>query len=111
MRELANQSARGAISRSTKIQIRNIQIAGVCNLAVAGVAVIAALLASFMLEGMLLYVAWAMAIVIAAISVRDALSNFAEAKRRTISPQAEPDKVGSAIDTRAGDRSTESIEL
>ncbi|MGB7323911.1 MAG: FHA domain-containing protein [Rubripirellula sp.] len=87
MRKLANESARGAISRSATIQTRNIQIAGLCNLAVAGVAVIAVLLGSVMLDGMLLYVAWAMAIIVAAISVRDAMGNFSEAKRRQNSAQ------------------------
>ncbi|WP_186775699.1 FHA domain-containing protein [Rubripirellula tenax] len=82
MRKLANDSARGAISRSSRLQTRNIQIAGVCNLAVAAVSVIAALLSTMMLDGMLLYVAWVMALIIAGISVRDAMGNFAEAKRR-----------------------------
>ncbi len=87
MRKLANDSARTAISRSSRIQTRNIQIAGLCNLGVAAVAVIAALLATFMLDGVLLYVAWAMALVIAGISVRDSMGNFAEAKRRMESQQ------------------------
>ncbi len=83
MRELANSSARTAISHSTKIQIRNIQLAGLFSLGVAAVAIIAALLCMVMLSGSLLYLAWVMALIIAGISVRDAMNNFAEAKRRT----------------------------
>ncbi|QDT01734.1 hypothetical protein K227x_01010 [Rubripirellula lacrimiformis] len=82
MRDLANQSARTAISHSARIQTRNIQVAGVCNLAVAAVAVIAALAVSVMLEGGLLYIAWVMALIIAGVSVRDAKNNFSEARRR-----------------------------
>ncbi|TWU57916.1 FHA domain-containing protein [Rubripirellula reticaptiva] len=98
MRKLANESARGAISHSANIQTRNIQIAGLCNLAVAGVAVIAVLLASVMLDGMLLYVAWAMAIIVAAISVRDAMGNFSEARRRQSSAQDDADAKAEAAD-------------
>lgn len=84
MRDLANSSARTAISHSTKIQIRNIQLSGMCSLALAFGAIIVALGSTFLfgLSGGLLYLAWAMTLIIAGISVRDAMNSFAEAKRR-----------------------------
>lgn len=82
MRELANESARSAITRSVRIQTRNIQMAGMFNFAVAGIAGLAGVGAMFLVDGGLLYLAWAMAAIVAGISIRDGLGNFAEAKRR-----------------------------
>ncbi|WP_149752796.1 ABC transporter ATP-binding protein [Rubripirellula obstinata] len=82
MRDLANQSARTAISRSTRIQTRNMQMAGVMNFGVAVVAVLFGLGASLFLTGGLLYLAWAMVVIIAVISIRDGLRNLSDARTR-----------------------------
>lgn len=82
MRDLANQSARTAISRSARIQTRNMQMAGVMNFGVALVAVLFGFGASLMLTGGLLYLAWLMVVIIAAISIRDGLRNLADARAR-----------------------------
>lgn len=82
MRDLANQSARSAISRSTRIQTRNMQIAGLLNFGVAGIAVLFGLGASFLLSGGLYYLAWVMVLIIAGISIRDGMRNLSDARSR-----------------------------
>ena len=82
MRELANQSARSAINRSSLIQTRNLQMAGMVNFAVAGVAGVIAIGLSFWLGGGLLLLSWAMLAIIAAISIRDGLRNMNDARNR-----------------------------
>jgi hypothetical protein len=82
MRALANQSARSAISRSVRIQTRNMQMAGMMNFGVAVVAVLFGLGGSFLLNGGLLYLAWLMALIVAVISIRDGLRNLSDARAR-----------------------------
>lgn len=82
MRDLANQSARSAISRSTRIQTRNMQIAGLLNFGVACIAVLFGLGASFLLSGGLYYLAWLMVLIIAGISIRDGMRNLSDAQSR-----------------------------
>lgn len=99
MRDLANSSARTAISHSTKNQIRNIQLSGMFSLALAFGAIIVALGSTFLfgLSGGLLYLAWAMTLIIAGVSVRDAMNSFAEANRRMkVRSEAEADEDSEA---------------
>jgi hypothetical protein len=82
MRDLANQTARSAISRSTRIQTRNMQMAGLLNFGVAVVAVLFGFGASFLLSGGLFYLAWLMVFIIAGISIRDGMRNLSDARAR-----------------------------
>ena len=104
MRDLANQSARTAISRSTRIQTRNMQMAGVMNFGVALVAVLFGLGSGFLLSGALLYLAWLMAAIVAAISIRDGLRNLADARARMNAAQRGelPDAIEEVISGEGG---------
>lgn len=82
MRELANASARSAISRSVRIQNRNIQIQGSINFACAAGVLACGAACYMLLEGFLCILAVAMTLVIAVICIREGLAQFAEAKRR-----------------------------
>ncbi|MFK8111890.1 MAG: FHA domain-containing protein [Rubripirellula sp.] len=82
MRELANHSARSAISRSVRIQNRNIQIQGMVNLLCAAGALGCGVACFFLLGGFLQILAIAMTVIIAAVCVREAMAQFAEAKSR-----------------------------
>ncbi|TWT53986.1 hypothetical protein Pla22_16200 [Rubripirellula amarantea] len=98
MRDLANQSARSAISRSARIQTRNIQIAGIVNFAVAGIAMIFGIGALAMLSGKLPLFILVIAIVVAAISIRDGLRNLSEARQRlSTSKAAVADEVAEGV--------------
>jgi Inner membrane component of T3SS, cytoplasmic domain len=82
MRELANASARSAISRSVRIQNRNIQIQGMINYACGFGALVCGIACFFLLEGFLQILAIAMTVIIAGVCVREGFGQFAEAKRR-----------------------------
>ena len=82
MRELANDSARSALSTSSKKQIRQIQTNALVNFAVAGVCLVIGMSASLIVEAPLLYVAFLMALVAAGISVKQGLGLWAEARSR-----------------------------
>lgn len=81
MRDLANASARTAISHSVRVQTRNIQLKGVFSLACALGAVACGLACYFFIPGVMRYLAVVMTAVVACIYVHEGWQLFREASR------------------------------
>ncbi len=82
MRELANESARSAISRSVRIQNRDTQIKGVINFACAAGAAVCGIACLIWIPGIMGYLGFAMTAVVGVIYVIQGKQEFNEAKRR-----------------------------
>ncbi len=92
MRALANESARNAISRSARVQSRDIQIKGFTKFTFAGVALVCGAACLVFIPGVIRYLAVAMTVVVACVCIREGLQFFAEAKRRlAATTPGEPD--------------------
>jgi hypothetical protein len=92
MRELANASARSAISRSVRIQTRDTQIKGMVRFAYAIGAVLCGLACLALLPGVMCYLGVAMTIIVAAIYFREGTQLIREASERLKAAEAgEPD--------------------
>lgn len=90
MRELANQSARSAIDHSARNQSRDLQLAALINFGVVVASVILGLIATALLNGGIVVLAWVMVVIISVISIRDGLKNLAEGRRRMQSTKQQP---------------------
>ncbi len=88
MRELANASARSAISRSVRVQNRDTQIKGAISFACAGGAVVCGVACLIYLPGIVRYMAVAMTAVVAVIYVLQGRQEFSEATLRWKAAQA-----------------------
>ncbi|MEM6687976.1 MAG: FHA domain-containing protein [Planctomycetota bacterium] len=86
MRDLANQQARTAITRSTRIQIRNMQLSGFINFGVAAVAVAIGIGCSFIVSATPLIFIWLMVFACVFIFCKDGFKNLVEAKSRLSIP-------------------------
>ncbi len=82
MRELANTSARVAISRSARVQTRDTQIKGAFSFACATGAVACGIACYFFIPGIMRYLAVAMTVVVASIYVREGWLLLREASRQ-----------------------------
>ena len=82
MRELANSSAKTALSRSLRVQTRDTQIKGAISFACAGGAVICGMACYLLLPGQLRFVAVAMTGLVTLIYAREGVQLFREASRR-----------------------------
>ena len=82
MRDLANASARTAISHSVRVQTRNIQLKGVFSLACAAGALACGIACYFFIPGVMRYLAVAMTAVVACIYVQEGWQRFREASRQ-----------------------------
>jgi hypothetical protein len=81
MRELANASARIAISRSVRVQTRDTQIKGMVSLTCAIGAILCGIACYFFIPGIMRYLAVAMTIVVASIYLREGWQLFRDANR------------------------------
>ncbi len=95
MRKLANESARSAISRSVRMQTRDTQIRGAVNVGCAAGALLCGIACYFFIPGNIRWLAVAMTVIVAAISLKEGLSMFAQAKKRLASNN-EADEVNEA---------------
>lgn len=94
MRELANASARSAISRSVRVQTRDTQIKGAINFACAFGAAVCGVACFIFIPGIVRFLAVGMTAVVAVIYVMQGNQEFAEAKRRLTAAEsgvADPD--------------------
>lgn len=82
MRDLANSSARSAISRSARVQSRDTQIQAMVSFACALGALACNAIAFYFLSGILLIVAVVMTLIVAYCCIRDGMHLLREAKRR-----------------------------
>jgi len=82
MRELANASARSAITRSVRIQTRDTQIKGAINFACAGGASACGIACILFLPGIVGYLAVAMTVIVAVIYIMQGMQEFKEASRQ-----------------------------
>jgi hypothetical protein len=83
MRKLANESARSAIDRSTRVHVRDMQIKAMTKFGFAAVALGCGGLCLQFIPGVARYLAGAMTIVVAAVCVYEGILLFSEAKRST----------------------------
>src|SRR6056297_3556750 len=84
MRELANDSARSAITRSVKLQTRNTQIHAISKFIAAGVALLCGLAAFAFVAGFLKYIVAIATLVIVGVFVHEGLGLLRDAKRRLL---------------------------
>ena len=89
MRDLANQSARNAISRSTRVQTRDIQLKAMSKFAQTGVAILCAAAMIFFTTWSLRYIAAVAIVVIGFVCANEGFVLLVEAKKRLKSIEAD----------------------
>ena len=82
MRELANASARIAITRSVRMQTRDTQIKGLFSFMCATGAILCGAACYYFLPGVIRYLAVAMTVVVSLIYIREGILQFREASQR-----------------------------
>ena len=81
LRELANESARSAITRSARLKSRNVQLKGATNFFFAAVALACGCACLFFLPGVMRYLAVAMTIVVGVVCTIEGFQHFKDAQR------------------------------
>jgi Flp pilus assembly protein TadB len=103
LRDLANQTARSAITRSVQVQTRDIQLKGVFNFACAAGAIVCGVACYFFLPGMIRFVAVAMTLIVAAVYGREGTQLLIEANERGRTTQNKPAEAAQKADKKEKD--------
>ncbi len=112
MRELANESARTAVSRSVRIQARDTQLKGMMKFVQVAVAVLCAVACYFFLDWgfMLRAIAIIAILVIAGIVAQEGFVLLADAKRRMRSPEHSALAAEESVDGYEPEPATTTVE-